>query len=298
MRGRCRVSRHRGWYRGLLTLLLLLIVQFVFGHAFVYTAIRISGVVNKSNKMSSVTTLVTPIHGSALTTTLVAESVGASLLDLPAELRAEIYQHLFGSSKISCQTPHATWPACGFKVCTCFFPDQITKVSRQLRYETLPMLLAATTLQVAGSFDQVLTMPLSHLDSVTSAVVLDAKLFSLRPFQLEYMPNLRLLELRNITVWCKFYDEIFLESPTADEVMYSMALFNLQRTGRSLRDLCEGLRPFAIHLCCQFVVNSLSDETIVSTQEAWCMKSSLTCTSMLSSMWMRRGFSINREARQ
>lgn len=218
--------------------------------------------------MTSVTTLTTTLQEPALTTTLIGKTTGISFLDLPTEIRLEIYQHLFDSSKLSCQTPHATYPACGFKVCTCLFPHQVTKVSRQLRNETLPILLGATTLQVAGSFDNMLALPTSHLELMTSAVVLDAKLFSLRPFQLEYMPNLRLLELRNITVWCKFYDEIFLESAPADAVMYDMALFNLQRTGKSLRDLCEGPRTFAIRLCCQFVVNSLSDETIVSARDS------------------------------
>lgn len=216
--------------------------------------------------MSSTTTLTASLQESPLTTTLIGKDIGTSFLDLPTEIRLEIYQYLFDSSKLSCQTPHVTYPACGFKVCTCLFPDQITKASRQLRDETLPILLGATTLQVAGSFDNMLTMPPSHLESVTSAVVLDAKLFSLRPFQLEFLPNLKLLELRNITVWCKFYDEIFLESSMADAVMYDMALFNLQRTGKSLRELCEGARPFTVHLCCQFVVNSLSDETIVSAE--------------------------------
>lgn len=216
--------------------------------------------------MASVTTLDTSLKETSLTTTLVGKTSGLSFLDLPTEIRLEVYHYLFDSSKLSCQTPHATYPACGYKVCTCLFPHQITKTSRQLRRETLPMLLGATTLQVAGSFGNMLTMPPTHLEGVTSAVVLDAKLFSLRPFQLEYLPNLRSLELRNITVWCKFYDEVFLESPSADEVMYNMALFNLQRTGRSLKELCEGVRTFAVRLCCQFVVNSLSDETIVSNK--------------------------------
>lgn len=131
------------------------------------------------------------------------------------------------------------------------------------------MLLSATTIQVAGSFSDVLTMPGSYLECVNAAVVLDAKLFSLRPFQMEHLPNLKVLELRNITVWCKFYDEVFLESPAADAAMYGMALFNLQRTGKSLLDLCEAPRSFAVRLCCQFVVNSLSDETVVSTFLLW-----------------------------
>jgi hypothetical protein len=214
--------------------------------------------------MTTMTTLTETLQESSVTTTLVGTTAGFGFLDLPTEVRLEIYRHLFDSSKLSCQTPHATYPACGYKICTCLFPHEITKASRQLRSETLRMLLSATTLQVAGSFASMLTMPDSYLEFVNAAVVLDAKLFSLRPFQLEHLSSLKVLELRNITVWCKFYDEVFLESPAADDAMYGMALFNLQRTGRSLLQLCEGVRPFAVRLCCQFVVNSLSDETIVS----------------------------------
>lgn len=215
------------------------------------------------------TTLTETLQENSLTTTLIGKTTGLGFLDLPTEVRLEIYQYLFDASKLSCQTPHPTYPACGYKICTCLFPHQITQTSRQLRYETLPMLLSATTIQVAGSFSDVLTMPASYLECVNAAVVLDAKLFSLRPFQMEHLPNLKVLELRNITVWCKFYDEVFLESPAADDAMYGMALFNLQRTGRSLLELCEGSRSFAVRLCCQFVVNSLSDETIVSCLSLW-----------------------------
>lgn len=77
-------------------------------------------------------------------------------------------------------------------------------------------------------------------------------------------------------VWCKFYDEVFLESAQADEAMYSMACFNLKRTGRTLHELILAQRPFKLHLCCQFVVNSLNDETIVGVRRAFEISSGLT----------------------
>lgn len=70
------------------------------------------------------------------------------------------------------------------------------------------MLMAATTVEVAGGFDKILDMPTPYPSAVTRAVVLDAKQFSMRPFQLEKLPKLKTLEIRNITVWCKFYDEV------------------------------------------------------------------------------------------
>lgn len=152
------------------------------------------------------------------------------------------------------------------------------------------MLLGATTIEVAGTFGSIHGLPASHLKFVTTAVVLDAKLFSLRPFQLECLPNLQVLELRNITVWCKFYDEVFLETSAADEVMYGMAMFNLQRISRSLLGLCDASRSFAVRLCCQFVVNSLSDETIVSSNfpQAVVRNHAEKIRSMPLSTWTRR----------
>ena len=69
-------------------------------------------------------------------------------------------------------------------------------------------MMAATTVEVAGSLDKILDMPASYVNAVTKAIILDAKQFSMRPFQLERLPSLRVLEIRNITVWCKFYDEV------------------------------------------------------------------------------------------
>ena len=200
----------------------------------------------------------------ALTLKAPAEKEVKSLLDLPPEIRIQIYTYLFEASRLSCDTPHLSLPHCGYSICTCLFPRHITTTCHQLRQETMPYLTTSTTLEVAGSLDKIIKMPLPYLSSITQVIVLDAKPFSLRPFQVEKLPALEILELRNITVWCKFYDETFLFSRHADQAMFDMALFNLKRIASSLLDLCCQPRTFNIHLCCQFVVNSLSDETIVS----------------------------------
>lgn len=207
------------------------------------------------------------MDGSMVISTLMDQATTNALrfLDLPAEIRLAIYSHLFEAAKLSCGTPHVSWPACDFAICSCLFPYHIVRTCRQLRDETLPLLMAATTVEVAGSLEKVVNMPEFYVGSISKAVVLDAKQFSLRPFQLEKLPALRILELRNITVWCMFYDEVFLQSPQADEAMYDMTMFNVKRMSATLHDLCRSSRSFKIHLCAQFVMSSLSDETIVST---------------------------------
>lgn len=199
------------------------------------------------------------------TSVSIIEEGKLGFLNLPAEIRVQVYSALYRGSKLSCDTPHITLPPCEFSTCRCLFPWQLADTCRLLREETLSYLMASTTLEVAGSFEKLSKMPDRYLSSITRAVVLDAKPFSLRPFQLEQLPALQVLELRNVTVWCKFYDETFLFSKVADGAMFDMALFNLKRIGNSLLELCCKPRAFNIHLCCQFVVNSLSDETIVST---------------------------------
>ena len=210
-------------------------------------------------------TVTTTIEAPMMLTTMVGRQSSAfGFLDLPTEIRLEVYSHLFEAAKLSCGTPHISWPACNYAICSCLFPRQITSTCRQLRDEALPLLMSSTTVEVAGSFEKVITMPQNYLESINKAVVLDAKLFSRQPFELGRMPALQVLEIRNIDVWCKFYDEVYLESEAADEAMHDMALFNVKRLGATLLELCRISRPFKVHLCCQFVVNSLSDETIVS----------------------------------
>lgn len=140
---------------------------------------------------------------------LVAEAANAlGFLDLPVEVRLTIYGYLFDTSKLSCGIPHTSWPACNFSICSCLFPYHIVRTCRQLRDEAFSMLMAATTVEVAGGFDKIFNMPKPYTVAVTRAVVLDAKQFAMRPFQFQRLPNLKVLEIRNLTVWCKFYDEV------------------------------------------------------------------------------------------
>lgn len=101
-----------------------------------------------------------------------------------------------------------------------------------------------------------------------------------------------------MTVWCKFYDEAHLESPQADEAMYGMAMFNLKRTSPALIQWILTPRRFKIHVCCQFVVNSLSDETIVSAVCGGNEFGEANAGSMLSLTSMRSQSSISREGHQ
>ena len=85
------------------------------------------------------------------------------------------------------------------------------------------------------------------------------------------LPSLEVLEIRNIDVWCRYFDEVYLESEKADGTMVDLAFFNLGRIGRGLKELVVGERRFKVVLCCQFVINSLSDETIVSSGVSFCV---------------------------
>jgi hypothetical protein len=105
----------------------------------------------------------------------------------------------------------------------------------------------------------------TYLSVIPKAVVLDAKAFSNMPLQLDLFGGLRILELRNITIWCKYHDEAYLQSEEGDESMYGLAMFNLSRISNLLVELCmPSDRPFGIRLFCQYVVSSLTQQTIVS----------------------------------
>lgn len=108
-------------------------------------------------------------------------------------------------------------------------------------------------------------IPSPYLSAIPKAVVLDAKAFSNMPFQLDLFHGLRFLELRNITIWCKYHDEAYLQSEEGDESMYGLAMFNLSRISNVLVELCmRSDRTFEIRLLCQYVVSSFTQQTIVS----------------------------------
>ena len=215
-----------------------------------------------------------------------------SLLELPSEIRMEIYRHLFQACQLSLDLPcHASTSGSRPPVCTCNFPWQITTCCRKLRNECLPLLHASTVLTVPASFERASAVHKSHLSAIPHVVVFDSKAFSdvvvtgtlicsappidFSCFISRSLPALRTLELRNLTIWCQWNSEDYLESDEADESMYNLAMFNLRRNSPRLVELCRlpsakgcekspRSRPFEILLCCQFVGSSLTHGTIVS----------------------------------
>lgn len=197
-------------------------------------------------------------------TTCLPSQLSCPLLAVPVEVRMVVYCYLFEEAQLSVESAHPTGSPCGFTICSCAFPWHILRTCKKLRYEAMPYLLAATTLEVSGTMAKAARIPSSYLSMIPRAVVLDAKAFTNMPLQLDLFRSLKLLELRNITVWCKYHDEAYLESAEGDESMYGLAMFNLSRINSLLVELCTGSgRSFGIRLCCQFVVSSLTHETMV-----------------------------------
>jgi hypothetical protein len=191
--------------------------------------------------------------------------VSCPLLAVPAEVRMEVYRHLFEGAQLSVESVHPTGPPCGLSICSCAFPWHIVHTCKKLRNEALPYLLSATTLELSNTMVKAARIPSSYLSVIPRAVILDAKSFTNIPFQLELFASLKLLELRNIRIWCKYHDEAYLESSEGDESMYGLAMFNLGRISTLLVELYVGSgRTCGIKLCCQYVVSSLTHETIVS----------------------------------
>lgn len=187
------------------------------------------------------------------------------LLAVPGEVRMEVYRHLFEGAQLSVESIHPIGPPCGFRICSCAFQWHILHTCKKLRDEALPYLLSATSLEVSNTMVKAVKIPASYLSVIPRAVILDAKAFTTMPLHLDLFASLKLLELRNITIWCKYHDEAYLESAEGDESMYGLAMFNLGRISSLLVDLCMSpRRPFEIKLCCQYVVSSLTHETIVS----------------------------------
>lgn len=187
------------------------------------------------------------------------------ILDLPAEVRVVIYRHLFEAAQLSLGgAGHPNTPHCGFAVCSCAFPWHILRTCRQLRWEALPYLLPATTLQVAGTLDKVNRLPSSYLSAIPRAIILNAEAFSKMPLFLDHIQGLKILEIRNMTIWCRYHEGTYLESPAADDSMVDLAMFNLNRISGHLGRLCaESTRTLRVFLRCQYVVSSMTDETIV-----------------------------------
>ena len=147
----------------------------------------------------------------------------SSIFDLPAEVRIEIYQHLFTSSRLSIEPKYPSVPHCRKPICCCAFPWHIVNTCQKLRHEALPYLLAATTLQINGASDSAGLLPPLYLASIPRAVILNLESYSKRPLELERLSALQALELRNIAVWCHYHDEEYLLGENGEEVMINMA---------------------------------------------------------------------------
>lgn len=132
--------------------------------------------------------------------------------------------------------------------------------------------MAATTLQICQPLDEAVPIPPWYLENIPRLVVSDAKAFSRQPFKSERLPALQVLELRNITIWCKYHPEsFFLEGELGSSTMYGLALYNINRISPVLMKMIHDKdRTYRIRLLCQFVVSSASHDTIVCfSQHSW-----------------------------
>lgn len=202
-----------------------------------------------------------------------------SLLDLPTEIRIKIYEFLFDGARLSLEGATPESRHCGSPICSCAFPYQILNTCQNLQHEATPYLLAATTLQVRGSLNNIDRLPPRYVSAITRAVVLNVGFLSKTPLDFSKLSGLKTVEFRNITVWCKYHDEAYLASEKGDNCMIALALFNLGRSSRSFTSLCTNeTRPFNIIIWCQFVVSSLTDETIVCSSRCFEMMGSIKLT--------------------
>lgn len=202
----------------------------------------------------------------ALTTPL---QPALGFLDLPAEVRVEVYQHLFCSSELSLEPAFPSVSHCGFSICPCRFPHALLSTCRTLRGEALSYLLASTTLQLASTTHKLSLLPASYLRGIPRAVVLNVRQYLKQPVDFGLLAALRTLEFRNIAVWCRYHDESDLFGEGGDSIMLNLAMFNIRRHSGSLASLCASTeRPFNIILGCRFVVSSAKHETLVCDGQA------------------------------
>lgn len=185
-------------------------------------------------------------------------------LDFPAEVRIEVYRHLFTSAQLSLEAPHPN-THCRTSFCCCDFPWHIVNTCQTLRYEALPYLLAVTTLQITAGSGKAALLPALYVESVPRLAILNIGDFAKQPLDLRKLLGLRTLELRNIAVWCHFHDKEYLLSDDANTAMVDMVMFNLKRTSVQLHDLCSSSnRNFNVLLFCRFVISDTKQETLVS----------------------------------
>jgi hypothetical protein len=185
------------------------------------------------------------------------------LLELPMEIRAAIFHHLFASARLSIEPGFPSVPHCRFSICSCWFPWQIVNTCQQLREEALGYLLAATTVQIVSLPTKLQLLPPVLLSGVQRVTIMNVESYSKRPLDLSILPSLRILEIHNIAVWCQYHDEEYFSGEAGDETMFDLAMFNLKRNSFHLHQLCETSRPYKILLYCRYVVSSVKQETLV-----------------------------------
>ena len=212
---------------------------------------------------------------------------GTGFLDLPYEIRFEIYRHLFQNARLSLTNKY---PVAATSQLNAIIPPEVllqasVSVPLQRRYkssypfqllctnrtifdEAVQYLSQSSTIEISEALDfAVSQLPYYYLQHSPHLIVLDAYKFSRAPFNCSVpFPSLQILELRNIVIWCKFHQEAFLSSQEGEPVMISLAMFNLNRIAPCLTDLCErkeSERNFEIRLDCHFVVQSDQNDTIV-----------------------------------
>lgn len=190
---------------------------------------------------------------------------GVGFLDLPAEIRIEIYRYLFEAAQIVVPASQLVTSIAPLGVCSGGFQRRLLDTCWTIRNEALSYLLAATTLHISQPLDQAVPIPPHYLENIPRLVVSDAKAFSSQEFKGDRLPALQVLELHNITIWCKYHSEsFFLEDEFGSPTMFGLAQYNLNRISPSLTRLIGGKqRTFKVRLFCQFVVSSASHETIV-----------------------------------
>jgi hypothetical protein len=199
-------------------------------------------------------------------------------LDLPAEIRIEIYRHLFTAAQIVVPATQLVATPLSPIVCSGGFQRHFLSTCWTIRNEALAYLIAATTLQICQPLDEAVPIPPHYLENIPRLVVSDPKAFSRQPFNPDRLPGLQVLELRNIPVWCKYHPEsFFLEGDCGSTTMYDLAMYNVNRISPALTKMIhEKQRAYRVRLFCQFVVSSASHGTIVCfLNDKWRMPSNL-----------------------
>lgn len=198
-----------------------------------------------------------------------SEVAPIGFLDLPAEIRIEIYRHLFNAAEIIIPATQVVAPPLSPIVCSGGFQRHVLNTCWAIRNEALSYLIAATTLQICQPLDEAVPIPPYYLENIPRLVVSYAKAFSRQPFRPDHLPGLQVLELRDIPIWCKYHSEsFFLEDELGSSTMYDLALYNINRMSPALTKIIhEKERAYRVRLQCQFVVSSASHDTIVRSPD-------------------------------